>query len=761
MARLTHEQESVANHRCGHALVSAVAGSGKSTTLVERCHRLLIAGVPASQILVVQYNKSAQLDFEQKLLKRLGDFECPSVLTFHALCWRIYRQLASRGILDQVRLGSDRDEINGARRALKASASKGETLTKEQLAEFIGFMTLVKAGLDDVATVFDQTTISRMYRSQFIAAFSAYEMDRKQDRRVHFDDQIYDVAMLFASRPELWSYYRDSKSHLMIDEFQDINSAQMSIIEGLTGPNTSVMAVGDADQAIYSWRGSKVQFITSIFAERFQPCTRYPMSQTFRFGHRLALMANNIITVNEERDDKITVSAVGSTDTRIERLQPDHMGCNPKVIAYLQQRKNDRTLKDAAVLVRYYSMAVGLEIELLSAGIPYHVHGRDGLVYEPEIGCLVAALAMAANYWPFETPHVGMFMSSILQAPTLFVQSEGISDIVREVMIAFCDEGQSGIGAAIKKGAGALGLQPQVLDGIRDRAEFIELLTSGAMSDLRPTEIIRTYIDHTDLLASLAKQAPTPELGAEKVRNVEAMMQAAQGQETIRELLDLLGPMAAVKKDEPPKYDHLTIRSGHASKGGEWDQVILPGWNATSIREPTPELVEEERRLAYVSVTRAKKHLVVIHVEDPELQALIDDPAEPIQVERGRRLASSYIYDADLGLVESVADAIAHRDVDVDVIVSRAPANAVRYIEALGLSEQLRVIITPEIAHLAARRKLTASTKLAVGDLIWSQAKGDCEVIRQLGTHVYHLRHVADGSSSYESLHDPTGWFTT
>src|SRR5690606_5537946 len=138
-------------------------------------------------------------------------------------------------------------------------------------------------------------------------------------------------------------------------EFQDISEIQMSILEGITGPNTTVVAVGDADQAIYSWRGSKVEYIVTEFAQRFSPCTSFPMNLTFRYGDELALFANHMIVNNKVRDDKLTIADPGNPNTLIELAHPKK-GRNPLIMSMLKDRQAGGSLGDVAILARNYKI---------------------------------------------------------------------------------------------------------------------------------------------------------------------------------------------------------------------------------------------------------------------------------------------------------------------------------------------------------------------------------------------------------------------
>lgn len=759
--RFTDEQVAVINHVTGHARVSAVAGAGKTSTLIQRCRRLLQLGIAEREILCLMFNKDAQVDFEIRLRRRLGDGPIPQVRTYNSFCLEMWKQLESMGYVPKtVHKGQDEEDAL-MRHSLRAVAGKGVYISSEHFEMLSTLKTLAKSGFAPPEVVYDNTELPYEHRSLILAAYSQFEVTRQRNKWRFFSDQIYDTAIALQSRPELQAIFRGRYSQIQVDEFQDISEIQMFIVEVITGPNTSVLAVGDADQAIYSWRGSAVRFIVTEFQSRFTPCQLYPMTRTFRFGDELALFANHIIVNNKERDDKLSIADPGNPDTLIELVHPER-GRNPTIIRVLEERKAGGTLRDVAILARNYSHAVPLQLEMLGAGIPFFVYGREGMLYNPEIGCLVCAMAMASNHWPFPERSAEKFILAMLTAPTVFMATTVTRNLTAAAMDAFELSGPAAVGTGVKDALVALKAtlspQDQGRSGIsllQDRADFMEMLCRGGMRNMRPGQIIDTYIQYTDLTNSLLKHSRTPEDGQEKVRNVQALRAAAEGFETLHAMLDELGPLAAHEKDRPPTWDHVRIQSVHISKGAEFPVVILPAWSAGSFPSQTPLDAEEERRLAYVAVTRAKNHLIIQHAED-SLLADWTDHIEDYPKDDGIRRASQYLFEGELGISRRVADAL--RDGHRDTITARQTSVAKRYIEAKGKAGWIDVEAPPHLAAVSQGRPLTDLGDLRPGVLVWSKDRGTCEVIARVGTSpAYHIR-LEDQSTAYEVFSEGGTW---
>lgn len=770
----TREQTAVIEHGAGHALVSAVAGSGKSTTMVERVAYLLRHDVDPNRILVIQYNKQAQLTMTRKLADGLPGSTVPKAKTFHSLGLDMRKTLVQAGALKPAKLLKGNKAAAVYRRALRTAwqlANGKSSFPPEDVSKhFEEFVTLVKADTRPARLVYQDLDYS-LECAVYVRAFDILREITLDEQTMFYDDMLYDPFVAMSEDPSLWRKFAGQHQHIIVDEFQDANSIQFWLMMGRAGlipfqvedpdnpgamidarvPVAQCMVVGDGDQSIYGFRGANVRLINSEFERSFTPCTRYPMTRTFRYGHETALLANQIITRNLDRDDKITVAASGNPDTRIHFRY--HAPTEPTGLvkavskAYEQQR-----LHRGAMLVRFYSMSVPYEIELTEAGIPYHVYGREPLLCIPEIASMVGALFLATDYWTVLDDEREMFLRAMLTVPNLYLTAEmtfTLSEALAQASLA-----GSSLHQVLTKFAGSIAsTDARKASMIRERASTFYVLESGSLKNSKPKDILRSYLDSTgfsDTLRAMAMRSDADEM----VRNVKAFVEMAGRYESSIDLLEMLGPLAGRKEDDPPDCDHLAILSIHKSKGEEWPTVFLPSWVEGAFPR-TREGIEEERRLAYVAVTRAISNLVFLLPKDEVFADFIQKLDVPPPQKDVR--ASTFLMEGEPGIALKIGDVIRNRQ--VARIACRYSNIAQRYIDAAGITGI--EVHTPKT--LADQLKSTQNLKdvdLTPGQIIiHSQNLQDFQyrVVRKWSPGTYQVESCHDRTPMVMNVEDP-GW---
>lgn len=649
----TSEQERVIEHEGGHAIVAAVAGSGKTHTMVGRIAHQLAGGVSAKRILVLMFNKSAQEDFTGRLsgvcaTKGLRPAE---VLTFHAFGLRLANRMVEQGLLEPAQLQTEgyalRKMARGVLEKVNAESSEDDQLdlSFEVVTEFLDTIDILKGELYPTADRRWEHTV-RNTDERFVRGFHIFEAMRRDMQMRTFADMIFDPVMAALDNPQIERFISGRYDHVIVDEFQDVNEAQMTLLRMLAGQRASVMAVGDEDQCIYAWRGAKPDYMTRLFQKEFPNSTRYALSRTFRYGHKLSLAANFVISRNKNRTEKLCISGT-RTDTELDvRLVRSSVG--EEVLKMVREwRGGGRQYSEAAILVREYAHSTSTEIALLQNKIPYRLVGASPFFDRAEVLGLRAYLQLAAGGLQYtETPQRRMrLVSALLTTPTLYLRKDAISTLseaIAEAPEQLCETAETWFKADSRS-----------LPFSRDRRLKAVETWRWVMNvgpKLRAADFLLEVMSRTNLRKDIEKNVPDPREAAEKLRMLDQIVVLAkERRESPAAFAAFLDRLTAEYSDAAADSDRILITSCHRAKGLEWPMVILPeladgsfpvlrtGW--------TEQDLEDERRLFYVAATRAIERLALLAPMDPRLLAASSKGAATAP---DAPVASRFLYEANL-----------------------------------------------------------------------------------------------------------------
>ena len=430
----------------------------------------------------------------------------------------------------------------------------------------------------------------------------------------------------------------------------------MTLVRMLAGQRALVMVVGDDDQTIYKFRGAKPDYMTSLFDKEFPDATRYTLSRTFRYGHNLSLLANFVITRNTNRTDKICVSGT-EQDTAIDVRLVQH---NPG--KEVHQIVNDwigsgRQPQEVAVLVREYAHTISSEVALLQNNVPYRLEGAAPFFDRAEVLGLRAYLQLAAGgFGRVESMERRIrLIQALLTTPTLYLRKDAIEHLAETVaqspndMLHIAEEFFRGDRAAL----------PFTRDR-RLRAVETWRWVAGIGSLKRADDLLAEVIVRTKLQTEIEKNVPDAREAAEKVRMIAQIVRLArERRETPSAFVAFLDQLAADYGASESRTDRVLITSCHRAKGLEWPLVILPELSDGAfpvVRKGTDDDdIEDERRLFYVAVTRAKERLALLAPMD---QALIKASRSGRSVPPEKPLASRFLFEANVSVaIEGLAAA--------------------------------------------------------------------------------------------------------
>lgn len=675
----TPEGARIIAHNQGHAIIRAGAGTGKTTAMVEWVCARIAEGVDPRAMLFVCFNRSAKEDAQSKLEGRLGT-RIPWVRTFNALGLHLYRRLVEQGELPTRKLRtSSRTHIPIMRAALKEAwrAQHGDQSApaKHHLEAFMSYITLVKAHVVSPADVFERYHYAGDLRC-FISAFATFQQEIDRRGEMTFEDQIWLPAKLLVDRPELIRRLMQTMAWVVVDEYQDINEASQVLIDAIAQEGANVIVVGDIDQTIYSFRGSRIDYISEGFERQYAPVTRYQLTNSFRFGPSLARAATLVINHEDATPSKLLVSHPSVTeDTGIALLPHAERSVSP-LIARVSKAHQQHKLHEHAVLTRYFAATFVHEIDLHQNGIPYHVYGRGQMLLLPPVAALMAVLCLVARRFPEDEEVRRALWRGLVMAPTLFLKSGECEDLVERMQNLHASGGR------VTTPMRALTtqkdrFQPYQVDRFLQRASAIEFLLDTPMRDKTPSQVLTVYMGLTDFQRELERTASTPEEAREQLAYVEAIQTVARNHANLDDLVDDLSEILFEHEEDPPAHDHLQIRTIHAVKGAEYPHVTIIGAaDGAFPRRDTSEM-DEERRLFYVAITRARKTLAIIHPECPQLR---EEQEEGLgTVVPGMPAASRFIFESEIHVAPPPPGKL---------WVTRKPKALAAYLKAAGQPPQ-------------------------------------------------------------------------
>ena len=622
--QLTSEQRAVVQHNIhSPAKVIAVAGAGKTTTLISRIEFLLEQGVAASEIGVFMFNKSAQEEFSERLsqhLKNCGQGRSPSVMTFHGFGLKLCRRLEQQGWLPNAKLLTDDFSlVKMLREALNRLVRKGEKITlqdeKDWLEDVLLFIDQVKASATSAREVFDALGWSKE-RQFFPALYEELEDLRKRNNVRFFADLLADPYDLLldlneAERHQVHGFVPDFR-YLLIDEFQDINPCQYELLKILYPAPCQWMIVGDVQQCIYEWRGASPEIMASQFDRDFQAVETYPLSTSFRFGHAIGLMASSVISENDP--DALVIGEGKSTQVSFARAPKTGKALLGELKAWVE---SGRALNESAVLVRLYSDMVPVQLALMHKGVPYQLHGDSPLLENRQIRMLMAYLAVIAG---------------ALEKPDLFFRRDDVDFLLTVPSLGGSVAQRNTL---IQQARQSPHLLPQIIETMADQAEGwrakklyerADWLRSLSIYRSDPAQGLAHTLEKLGIYRYFESTSNKDIQTQEKIATCDAFMAYVRGVGGDAE--SVLTQLATLNEKQADDERGIHLMTIHKSKGLEFNLVLLSGLqegrfpyydeDLSAIDNKAASQMASERRLFYVAITRAKQKLVLLETPTPE-----------------------------------------------------------------------------------------------------------------------------------------------
>ncbi len=584
----------------GPVLVLAGAGSGKTRVITYRIAHLIEQGTPPGAILAVTFTNKAADQMRERvdgLLASTGSVAADVwISTFHSFCARLLRREGSRlGLKRDFAIFDEDDQIAAVKLALRQLGLDEKSYTPRSILERISFAK--NRGLGAEALAADE----HGERGRAAAkVFEGYQAVLKQAGALDFDDLLVRAVELLHDHSEARAQWQARFRYLHVDEYQDTNPMQYEVLRQLAGSSGNVCVVGDEDQSIYSWRGADVSHILR-FAEDFPGATVVRLEENYRSIQNILDAAGAVVAHNKRRLGKTLRATRGAGPLLRFYEAPDAGGEAEWVAAEIDRLLLEETSTHAAVLYRTNAISRSFEDVLRRKAIRYKLVGGFSFYQRAEVKDALAYLRLLRN------PDDDIALLRVINTPP-----RGIGKTTVEALRAAAGKASSSLWAAIVPALAARSSGASA--PLRDFHGLIEALRKDA-SSLAPAELLSAILDRTGYLDQLEQQDTVEDSArAENLHElVNALAEATESGETFQDFLDRAALVSDA--DQYDEASRVTLMTLHSAKGLEFEHVFLAGLeeglfpHARALHRP--EDIEEERRLCYVGMTRAKDTLTL------------------------------------------------------------------------------------------------------------------------------------------------------
>jgi DNA helicase-2/ATP-dependent DNA helicase PcrA len=601
LTELNPEQRRAAETTDGPVLILAGAGTGKTRAITFRMANLIAYGAPAENILAVTFTNKAAEEMRNRvsdLLLRAGVPPAqPWLSTFHSLCARLLRREApSAGLPRDFAVYDDDDQLAAVKLAMTKLAIDDDTLTPRNVLSRISYAknhAQTPENLRAAAMDKDARNVANLY--------AEYERLLHQSKALDFDDLLVRTAKLLREVAPVREKWQARFQYIHVDEYQDTNRVQYQLMRSLVGPKQNVCVVGDEDQSIYRWRGADVSILMS-FSRDFPNAQVIKLERNYRSTQNILDAAGAVVANNPDRLGK-SLSAQAGQGGNLKYFEArDAIGEADFVAGELDRILTDDPSQTCAVEYRTNFQSRAFEESFRRRGIRYKLVGGFSFYNRAEVKDALAYIRLALH------PEDDISLLRVLNVPPRGIGKTTV-DALRETARA----DNSSLWDAVRKfvsGASA----GRAVTPLRAFQELITKLQENFLR-LQPPEFLRSVLDDTGYMEML-KDRNTPDDVA-RIENLEELSRAlAESAEAGEDFTDFLDAAALVSDaDSYEGKPGVTLITLHSTKGLEFDHVFLTGLEEGicphSRSRDDEKGIEEERRLVYVGMTRARKSLTL------------------------------------------------------------------------------------------------------------------------------------------------------
>ena len=610
MQRLNDRQAEAVKYIDTPLLVLAGAGSGKTSVITTKIAYLIEqCGISARHIVAVTFTNKAAREMKERVGKLVRGRAASglTVSTFHNLGLNIIRRehkilgfKAGFSIFDQ-------QDAHALITDLMQRDANADDNNVDQVQHCISNWK------NDLVTPAEALQRARQPWEQTAAiVYEHYNRMLRAYNSVDFDDLIMKPVELFRNHPEVLQRWQEKVHYMLVDEYQDTNGAQYELVRRLVGERRKLTVVGDDDQSIYAWRGAKPENLAQL-KEDYPSLKVIKLEQNYRSTSRILKAANTLIANNPHVFDKTLWSEMGVGDEiRVIKCRNDEMECERIATEILAHKlRHENQYKDYAVLYRGNFQSRLLELKLQHHGIPYHINGGTSFFARAEVKDIMAYLRLLINQ-----DDDNAFLR-VVNTP-----KREIGPSTLEKLGNYANQHHISLYQSCQEAALGEDLAPQYVQKLRRFTDWMDNVSRQLQTSDDPMQVVREMIADSDYENWLMQHSSSPAQAEKRIANVwflvDALQQTLERGDEDRTIADAIARLILrdmlERNEEEEDTDRVQLLTLHASKGLEYPHVFMMGMeeellpHRTSIEEDN---IEEERRLTYVGITRARKSLTM------------------------------------------------------------------------------------------------------------------------------------------------------
>ena len=633
---LNEMQRQAVAYTDGPLLILAGAGSGKTTVLVNRVQHIIDSGLARPwQVLAITFTNKAAGEIRERLIHTIGP-EANDIwaYTFHSCCARILRRFADRlGYSSHFTIYDTDDQKRVMKHCQKSLGITDKILHhKSILAE----MSTAKDSLIDCEE-YKKFAQNDFRKARIAECYELYQKELLRSDAMDFDDMIFNTVKLLRENKDVLELYQQQFKYIMVDEYQDTSHAQYVLVSMLAGGYNNICVVGDDDQSIYRFRGATIENILS-FEHQFKNAKVIRLEQNYRSTQNILDAANAVIANNKNRKGKNLWTDAGAGEKIIfNTLEDEAEEADFIADEILRNVRNGRKMSDHAILYRMNAQSRNIEITLAKSGIPHKVIGGNRFFDRKEIKDIISYFAVICN------PADNVRLQRIINVP-----KRGIGD----TMFANILEIATGLGISAFEVCERADEFQKTLRSARKLQDFTAMIRhfQHCLDDgMALSDLLQEILEKTKYFDYLDEDPESAQDRKDNISELSTMFIRYQQEDENFDLADFLEDVALVSDIDSYNRDEdaVVLMTLHSAKGLEFPIVFIPGMEEGIFPGNqsvySDEDLEEERRLAYVGITRAKEKLYLLNSRRRKLYGTTN-----------RNMASRFLLEIPFGVTKDI-----------------------------------------------------------------------------------------------------------